>query len=54
MSWKIENGVIFSSEIFLLKNGQIIKSVLKEEFSSLESEMKAFTIGNKIKKLNLK
>ena len=41
-------------EIFLLKNGQIIKSVLKEEFSSLESEMKAFTIGNKIKKLNLK
>lgn len=41
-------------EIFLLKNGQIIKSVLKEEFSNLESEMKAFTIGNKIEKLNLK
>jgi len=41
-------------EIFLLKNGQIIKRVLKEEFSNLESEMKAFTIGNKIEKLNLK
>ena len=41
-------------EIFLLKNGQIIKSVLKEEFSNLESEMKAFTIGSKIEKLNLK
>ena len=41
-------------EIFLLKNGKIIKSVLKEEFKHLESEMKAFTIGNKIEKLNLK
>ena len=41
-------------EILLLKNGKIIKRVLKEEFSNLESEMKAFTIGNKIEKLNLK
>jgi ABC-2 type transport system ATP-binding protein len=41
-------------EIFLLKNGQIIRKVLKEEFSNLESEMKEFTIGNKIEKLNLK
>jgi ABC-2 type transport system ATP-binding protein len=41
-------------EIFLLKNGQIIKRVLKEEFRNLESEMKEFTIGNKIEKLNLK
>jgi ABC-2 type transport system ATP-binding protein len=41
-------------EIFLLKKGQIIKRVLKEEFSNLENEMKAFTIGNKIEKLNLK
>jgi hypothetical protein len=28
--------------------------VLKEEFKNLESEMKMFTIGNKIEKLNLK
>lgn len=41
-------------EIFLLKNGQISKRVLKKEFSNLEREMKAFTIGNKIEKLNLK
>ncbi len=41
-------------EIFLLKSGTIIKHVLKNEFSQLESEMKDFTIGIKIKKLNLK
>ena len=41
-------------EIFLLKNGQIIRRVLKEEFSNLESEMKEFIIGNKIEKLKLK
>ena len=41
-------------EIFLLKNGTINKSVLKNEFSLLESEMKEFAIGNKIEKLNLK
>lgn len=41
-------------EIILLKNGQIIKKVLKEEFIDLESEMKSFTIGNKIERLNLK
>ncbi|WP_396192142.1 ATP-binding cassette domain-containing protein [Flavobacterium sp.] len=41
-------------EIFLLKNGKIIKRVFKEDFNNLESEMKAFTIGNKIEKLNLK
>lgn len=41
-------------EIFLLNKGQIVKRVLKEEFSNLESEMKAFTIGNRIEKLNLK
>ncbi|MEM0578289.1 ATP-binding cassette domain-containing protein [Flavobacterium polysaccharolyticum] len=41
-------------EIFLLKNGQIIRRVLKEDFGNLENEMKELTIGNKIKKLNLK
>lgn len=41
-------------EIFLLKNGNIIKQVFKNEFGLLESEMKEFTIGNKIEKLNLK
>jgi len=37
-----------------LKNGQIIKSVLKDKFGELEIEMKAFTLGNIIEKLNLK
>nr|WP_314839863.1 ATP-binding cassette domain-containing protein [uncultured Flavobacterium sp.] len=41
-------------EIMLLKNGRIIQSVLKDEFSVLENEMKLFTIGNKIERLNLK
>lgn len=41
-------------EIMLLKNGKIIQSVLKDEFSILENEMKLFTIGNKIERLNLK
>lgn len=41
-------------EIFLLKNGNIIKQVFKNEFGLLESEMKEFSIGNKIEKLNLK
>lgn len=41
-------------EIFLMKNGQIIRSVFKEDFKTLEIEMKEFTIGNKIEKLNLK
>ncbi|WP_348811407.1 ABC transporter ATP-binding protein [Flavobacterium maritimum] len=41
-------------EIFLLKNGNIIKQVFKNEFGLLEREMKEFSIGNKIEKLNLK
>ncbi|MGO4819631.1 ATP-binding cassette domain-containing protein [Flavobacterium sp. W22_SRS_FP1] len=41
-------------EIFVLKNGNIIKRVMKNEFSLLESEIKEFTIGNKIDRLNLK
>jgi ABC-2 type transport system ATP-binding protein len=40
-------------ELFLLSKGNIIKSVKKEEFDTLESEMKAVTIGNKIEKLGL-
>jgi len=41
-------------EIHLLSNGTFIKSVQKSEFTSLESEMKQTTIGNKIEKLGLK
>ncbi len=41
-------------EIHLLRKGEQIKSVLKEEFENLEQEMKTFTIGNRIEKLELK
>jgi len=41
-------------EIYLLKNGEIIKRVLREDFKALELEMREFTIGNKIEKLELK
>jgi ABC-2 type transport system ATP-binding protein len=41
-------------EIFLLKNGNIIKRVMKNDFNILENEMKEFSIENKIEKLNLK
>jgi ABC-2 type transport system ATP-binding protein len=50
---------IFSSlveicdEIFLLKNGKIIKKVTQKDFSNLASELKEFTIGNRIEKLGL-
>ena len=61
----IEKTVIISShifstlsdtcdEIYLLKNGEIVKKVFREHFNELELEMKAFTIGNKIEKMNLK
>lgn len=40
-------------EIHLLRNGRLIKSVLQEDFSTLESEMKKVTLGNKIEKLRL-
>lgn len=40
-------------EIHLLSNGSFIKSVQKEEFRALETEMKQTTIGNKIEKLGL-
>jgi ABC-2 type transport system ATP-binding protein len=39
--------------IFVLKNGEISKKVLKEDFKKLELEMKMFSIGNKIDKLEL-
>lgn len=62
---KMEKSILISShifstlndtcdEIFLLKNGNIIRRVMKDEFSNLESEMKEFSIGNKIEKLSLK
>lgn len=41
-------------EIHLLKNGEFIKKVYKENFSKLETEMKEITVGNKIEKLGLK
>ena len=41
------------NEIHLLSKGSFIKSVQKEEFLSLEAEMKHMTIGNKIEKLGL-
>ena len=41
-------------EIFLLKDGEIVKKVFSEDFNALELEMKEFTIGDKIEKLNLK
>jgi ABC-2 type transport system ATP-binding protein len=41
-------------EIHLLKNGEFIKIVKKQEFSQLEAEMKEITVGNIIEKLELK
>ena len=41
-------------EIYWLKEGEIVKKVLRENFKALELEMKEFTIGNKIEKLELK
>lgn len=38
-------------EIFLLQAGTIVKKVFKEEFTSLENEMKEFAIGNKLDKI---
>ena len=41
-------------EIYLLKDGEIIKKVFREDFEALELEMREITIGNKIEKLELK
>lgn len=62
---KLEKTVIISShifstlaetcdEIYLMKNGEIIKKVEQVDFNNLEKEMKEFTIGNRIDKLDLK
>ena len=40
-------------EIYLLKHGEIIKKVTCEEFSALESEMREYTVGNKLDNLDL-
>ncbi|MBU2997911.1 ATP-binding cassette domain-containing protein [Cellulophaga baltica] len=41
-------------EIFLMKSGKIIKKVNHANFKKLEIDMKQFSIGNRINKLNLK
>lgn len=41
-------------EIYLMKAGEIIKKVDKNDFSKLEFEMKAFAIGNRIDRLGIK
>lgn len=57
---KLEKTVIISShifstlantcdEIFLMKNGKILKKVDQDDFNILEKEMKEFTIGNRIR-----
>jgi ABC-2 type transport system ATP-binding protein len=61
---KLGKTVIISSHIFstlsdtcdeinLLSEGSILKSVQKEDFQSLETEMKQMTVGNRIEKLGL-
>lgn len=40
-------------EIHLLSGGHFVKSVHKEDFAALESEMKQTTIGNRIERLGL-
>ncbi len=40
-------------EIHLLKSGEFIRTVHKDEFLSLESEMKEISIGDKLEKLKL-
>lgn len=41
-------------EIYVMKNGEIIKKVEQVDFNNLETEMKEVTIGNRIDKLELK
>ena len=61
---KLGKTVIISSHIFstlsdtcdeinLLSEGSMIKSVQREDYPALETEMKQMTIGNKIEKLGL-
>ena len=62
---KLEKTVIISShifstladtcnEIYLMKNGEIIRKVAQIDFNDLETEMKEFTVGNRIDRLELK
>ena len=62
---ELEKTVIISShifstlaetcdEIYLMKNGEIVKKVAQVDFNNLEKEMKKLTIGNRIDKLELK
>jgi len=62
---KLEKTVIISShifstlantcdEIYLMKKGEIVKKVDQLDFNNLEKEMKEFTIGNRIDKIELK
>jgi ABC-2 type transport system ATP-binding protein len=41
-------------DIHLLKEGEFVRKVFKEEFKDLEKEMKAIIIGKKIERLRLK
>jgi len=41
-------------EIHLLKEGEFVKSVHKEDFKKLEQELIDFTVGNAIEKLELR
>lgn len=60
----LDKTVLLSSHIFStlrdtcdqihhLKNGEIIRSVYADDFADLELEMKAYTIGDRIERLNL-
>jgi ABC-2 type transport system ATP-binding protein len=40
-------------EIYLLKEGELVRKVFREDFEALELEMREFTVGNKIEKLEL-
>lgn len=40
-------------EIYVMKNGEIIKKVTQKNFNDLENEMKKFSIGNRIEKMNI-
>ena len=61
---QLSKTVIISSHIFstlrdtcdeiqLLKNGELIKTIERDGFQLLESEMKETSIANKIEMLNL-
>ena len=61
----LDKTVIISSHIFstladtcdkihLMKNGDMVKVAEQKDFGDLETEMKDFTIGNRIEKLDLK